>query len=205
MPYTYIDIHIYTGASWHTQGLTLLKRGRLAPATCARRVRLAHASCPRVGRLARVCGRVGFKQGASRAVLCASRLRLCATRAQFVRDSLRFVRDSRTRRAWDDRVFSPFFRGGFPPFSICVRYVLVCSNIFIICVYQPSIWWRNPQKVLCKESYCYGRYAVRYALIYFDIYWAKYQHIHRYAPSRKHQAALYVCVHIVFILVESSI
>ena len=105
----------------------------------------------------------------------------------------------------DDRVFSPFFGGGFPPFSICVRYVLVCSNIFIICVYQPSVWWRNPQKVLCKESYCYGRYAVRYALIYFDIYWAKYQHIHRYAPSRKHQAALYVCVHIVFILVESSI
>ena len=105
----------------------------------------------------------------------------------------------------DDRLFSPFFGGGFPPFSICVRYVLVCSNIFIICVYQPSIWWRNPQKVLCKESYCYGRYAVRYALIYFDIYWAKYQHIHRYAPSRKHQAALYVCVHIVFILVESSI
>ena len=101
----------------------------------------------------------------------------------------------------DDRVFSPFFGGGFPPFSICVRYVLVCSNIFIICVYQPSIWWRNPQKVLCKESYCYGRYAVRYALIYFDIYWAKYQHIHRYAPSRKHQAALYVCVCIVFILV----
>ena len=68
--------------------------GRVAPATCARRVRLAHASCPRVGRLARVCGRVGFKEGASRAVLCASRFVLCASRAQFVRDSLHFMCDS---------------------------------------------------------------------------------------------------------------
>ena len=49
---------------------------------------------PGVGRLARVCGRVGFKQGASCAVLCASRFVLCASRAQFVRDSLRFMRDS---------------------------------------------------------------------------------------------------------------
>ena len=104
-------------------------------------------------------------------------------------------------RVWRARfpLFPPPFYGGFPPFSIYVRYLLIRSNILIICVYQSSVYGGET----LKKSYANNR------IVMVDMLYNMYtlillrQHISTPIdiPLLGSTRPPYVCVCIVFILV----
>ena len=72
-------------------------------ASCLPWGRVAPASCPRVGRLTRVCGRVDFKRGPSRAVFMRESLRFMRESASLYARLASFMRDSLVKGASPER------------------------------------------------------------------------------------------------------